>query len=142
LHSGVSVSPVDVITHDISREANADVVLDTSEIVPVDSTPELHETVIQARPGWRLLDLGELWRYRELLLLLTWRDVAVRYKQTVLGIAWVVLQPLAMMAAFSLFLARVAGIAESVENYPLFVLSGLLAWGFFSSAITNAANSL
>lgn len=100
------------------------------------------ETVIEARPGWRLLNLRELWQYRELLLLLSWRDVAVRYKQTILGVAWVVLQPLAMMAAFSLFLARVGGIAETVESYPLFVLCGLLAWGFFSSVITSSANSL
>lgn len=102
----------------------------------------LVETIIEARPGWRLLDLRELWRYRELLVLLTWRDVAVRYKQTFLGVAWVVLQPLAMMAAFSLFLAKVGNIAESVPNYPLFVLTGLLAWGFFSSAITSAGGSL
>jgi lipopolysaccharide transport system permease protein len=107
-----------------------------------DSVPPLTETVIEARPGWRLLDLRELWRYRELLLLLSSRDVAVRYKQTVLGMTWVVLQPLAMMAAFSLFLSRVGGIAEHVENYPLFVLAGLLAWGFFSTVIASAGNSL
>lgn len=107
-----------------------------------DPADHLPETVIEARPGWRLLDLRELWRYRELLLLLTWRDVAVRYKQTALGVAWVVLQPLAMMAAFSLFFARAGGIAGQVENYPLFVLIGLLGWGLFSTAITAAGNSL
>jgi lipopolysaccharide transport system permease protein len=100
------------------------------------------ETVIKARPGWQLLDLRELWRYRELLLLLAWRDVAVRYKQTILGVVWVVLQPLALMAAFSLFLARVGGIAEQVEHYPLFVLTGLIAWQFFSGAVTAAAGSV
>jgi lipopolysaccharide transport system permease protein len=100
------------------------------------------ETIIQARPGWRLVDLSELWRYRELLFFLTWRDVKVRYKQTVLGIAWVVLQPLATMAVFTMFLGRVGGISGQVENYALFVLAGLIPWGFFSGAITAAANSV
>ena len=99
-------------------------------------------TVIEPRPGWRLPDLRELWRYRELMFFLTWRDVKVRYKQTVLGVIWVVLQPLATMAVFSLFLAKVGGIAERVENYPLFVLAGLLPWGFFSNAIASAAGSV
>ena len=99
-------------------------------------------TVIEPRPGWRLPDLRELWRYRELMFFLTWRDVKVRYKQTALGVIWVVLQPLATMAVFSLFLARVGGIGDKVENYPLFVLAGLLPWGFFSNAITSAAGSV
>jgi lipopolysaccharide transport system permease protein len=77
-----------------------------------------------------------------LLLLLTWRDVMVRYKQTVLGVIWVVLQPLALMAAFSLFLARVGGISDTVQYYPLFVLTGLIAWQFFSGAVTAAAGSV
>ena len=92
---------------------------------PAESLPdraEPTETVIEASRGWQLLNLRELWRYRELLLLLTWRDVTVRYKQTVLGVIWVVLQPLAMMAAFSLILARVGGIGDRVEHYPLFVV--------------------
>ena len=113
---------------------------------PEVSTEEGHAepavTVIEPRPGWRLPDLRELWRYRELMFFLTWRDVKVRYKQTALGVIWVVLQPLATMAVFSLFLARVGGIADRVENYPLFVLAGLLPWGFFSNAITAAANSV
>ncbi len=103
---------------------------------------ELKETIIQPRPGWRLVDVNELWRYRELLYFLTWRDVKVRYKQTVLGIAWVIIQPLATMAVFTLFLGRVGGIANQVENYALFVLAGLIPWGFFSGAITSAANSV
>lgn len=110
-----------------------------------DSTPnqaESPETVIKAHSGWRFLDLRELWRYRELLILLAWRDVMVRYKQTVLGVIWVVLQPLALMAAFSVFLARVGGIADQVEHYPLFVLTGLIAWQFFSGTVTSAAGSV
>lgn len=104
--------------------------------------PDPAETVIEARTGWRLPDFGELWRFRELLYILAWRDVAVRYKQTVLGVAWAVVQPLATMAVFSLFLARVGGIADRVDNYPLFVLAGLLPWGLISAAVTSAGNSL
>jgi lipopolysaccharide transport system permease protein len=100
------------------------------------------ETVIAPRPGWKLVDAAELWRYRELLGFLTWRDVKVRYKQTALGAAWAVLQPLAMMAVLSVSLAQVEGVSGSVEHYPLFVLTGLVAWLFFSGAVSSGANSL
>jgi lipopolysaccharide transport system permease protein len=109
---------------------------------PPEPAAEPIETVIEPRKGWRVLNLSELWRYRELLYLLAWRDVAVRYKQTALGVAWVVLQPLTMMAVFSVFLARVGGVGDKVEHYPLYVLAGLLTWGLFSGAITSAAGSL
>src|SRR6266545_2394877 len=69
---------------------------------------ELLVTVIERRPGWRFIDLGELWRYRELLYFLVWRDIKVRYKQTVLGVAWAILQPLATMIAFTLVLGKIA----------------------------------
>ena len=116
--------------------------LAASSGVIADEFGELPVTVIEPRPGWRLLNLRELWRFRELLYFLTWRDVKVRYKQTALGVAWVVLQPLATMVVFSLFLGRVGGIADRVENYPLFVLAGLLPWTFFSNAITSAGSSV
>jgi lipopolysaccharide transport system permease protein len=109
---------------------------------PAPAAPEPPETVIESRSGWRLPDLAELWRFRELFFILAWRDVAVRYKQTALGVAWAVIQPLATMAVFSLVLARVGGVAESVEFYPLFALAGLLPWGLFSGAVTAAGNSL
>jgi lipopolysaccharide transport system permease protein len=99
-------------------------------------------TVIEARPGWRFIDLGELWRYRELLFFLTWRDVKVRYKQTVLGAAWAILQPLATMVVFSLFFGRVASGAAADVPYPLFVLAGLVPWMFFAHAISSAAQSI
>ncbi len=99
-------------------------------------------TVIQARPGWQLVNLGELWRYRELLFFLTWRDVKVRYKQTVLGAAWVILQPLATMMVFSLFLGRLAEMPSGELDYRLFVFTGLLPWFFFSNAITSAGQSI
>ena len=95
-----------------------------------------------AKPGWRLVDLGELWRYRELLFTLTLRDIKVRYKQTVLGAAWAVLQPLATMLVFSLFFGRVAANASSRVPYSLFVLAGLVPWIFFSNAIATAGQSV
>jgi lipopolysaccharide transport system permease protein len=99
-------------------------------------------TIIEKRPGWRLVDWRELWRYRELLFFLTWRDVKVRYKQTVLGAAWAVLQPLAGMAVFSLFLGPLAGDAAISVPYPLFVFAGLLIWTLFANALTSASQSV
>src|ERR1700754_1433750 len=89
--------------------------------------------------SWISLGLKELWRYRELLFFLTWRDIKVRYKQTVLGAAWAVLQPFATMVVFSLFFGRVAEMKTGGMPYPLFVFSGLLPWFFFSNAITSAS---
>jgi lipopolysaccharide transport system permease protein len=99
-------------------------------------------TIIEARKGWQVVDFGELWRYRELLFFLTWRDVKVRYKQTALGAAWAILQPLATMLVFSLFFGRVASAPGSLVPYPLFVLAGLVPWMFFASAITSAGHSI
>ena len=99
-------------------------------------------TVFERKPGWRVIDLGELWRYRELLYFLTLRDIKVRYKQTILGAAWAILQPLATMLVFSLFFGRVAGDPSSTVPYSLFVLSGLVPWMFFSSAIAQAGQSV
>jgi lipopolysaccharide transport system permease protein len=106
---------------------------------PADDLPV---TVIERRPGWQVVDLRELWRYRELLFFLTWRDVKVRYKQTVLGAAWAVLQPLATMLVFTLSLGRVPGVAEGIEDYSLYVFAGLLPWTFFQNALTSAGNSV
>jgi lipopolysaccharide transport system permease protein len=99
-------------------------------------------TVIERKPGWRLIDLGELWRYRELLYFLTLRDIKVRYKQTILGAAWAILQPLATMLVFSLFFGKVAGNPSSQVPYSLFVLAGLVPWMFFSNAIAQAGQSV
>lgn len=98
--------------------------------------------VIERRPGWKFVDFGELWRYRELFYFLVWRDVKVRYKQTVLGAAWAVLQPLTMMIVFSLFLGRLGNLAHCDWPYPLFVFAGLLPWTFFSTAIAQAGASI
>jgi lipopolysaccharide transport system permease protein len=89
------------------------------------------------------LDLRELWSYRELLFFLAWRDLKIRYKQTVLGIAWVVLQPLFLMLIFTVFLGKLARVpSESDVAYSLFVYVGLLPWTFFSSAVTSSGSSL
>src|SRR5271157_4379856 len=102
------------------------------------------QPLISIRPSrtWVALNLRDLWAYRELLFFLTWRDVQVRYKQTVLGAAWAILQPLATMLVFSLFFGKVAGNPSSNVPYSLFVLAGLVPWMFFSNAIAQAGQSV
>src|SRR5262252_292475 len=98
--------------------------------------------LIEPSRGWVSLKLGEIWEYRELHYFLTWRDVKVRYKQTALGAAWAILQPLFMMLIFTIFFGRLAGVGSSGIPYPLFALAGLVPWTFFSNAITASGNSL
>lgn len=104
--------------------------------------PEPPLTVIQAKPGWQVIDFAEAWRFRELLYFLIWRDVKVRYKQTVLGAAWAILQPFAQMVVFSIFFGRMVEMPTGGVPYPLFVFAGLLPWTFFSNAISSAAGSV
>ncbi len=99
-------------------------------------------TVIEKRSTWRWADAKEIWRYRELLGFLTWRDVKVRYKQTVLGALWAVLQPLGLMVAFSMFLGRVVHPASMSVPYPVFAFAGLLPWTFFANALSSAGQSI
>ncbi len=99
-------------------------------------------TLIRPPHGWQAINLGELWLARELLYFLIWRDVKVRYKQTVLGIAWAVLQPLLMMVVFTVFFGRLAGIATADVPYPLFAYAGLLPWTFFATALSSSSNSV
>jgi len=101
-----------------------------------------HITVIEPQKGWRTLDLKELWAYRELLYVLAQRDIKVRYKQTVLGVAWAVIQPLATMLLFSLIFGRLAKMPSDGFPYPIFVYAGLLPWTFFANAISTSSNSL
>ena len=107
--------------------------------VPDDSIPV---TRIAPSRGWVALKLGELWAYRELLYFLTWREIKVRYKQTVLGAAWALLQPLLTMLVFSLFLGKLAKVPSDSIPYPLFCLAGLVPWSFFSNGLSQSANSL
>lgn len=99
-------------------------------------------SVIRPEKGWPCLNPGEIWEYRDLLSLLTWRDIKVRYKQTFLGVAWAVLQPLLTMTVFSLFFGRLARIPSDGMPYPIFVLAALVPWGFFSTSLNQASNSL
>lgn len=98
---------------------------------------------LQATRGLRWLDLRELWEYRELAGFLAWRDVKVRYKHTVLGVAWVLIQPLAMMLVFWLFFGRLVGLGKDMAvPYPLFALAGLPAWQFFARVVQESGGSL
>src|SRR5689334_5081752 len=103
--------------------------------------PDKPVVVIESRT-WLALDLRELWAYRELLYFLMWRDVKVRYKQTALGVVWVILQPLLMMLVFAFLFGRTVGIKSDGISYPLFAYAGLVTWTFFSSAVNAAGNSL
>lgn len=91
---------------------------------------------------WISIGLRELWEYRELLYFLTWRDIKVRYKQTVLGAAWAVIQPLFMMIVFSLFFGRLAKVPSDGIPYPVFTFCALLPWQLFAHALTESSNSL
>ncbi|MCX6297252.1 MAG: ABC transporter permease [Bacteroidetes bacterium] len=97
----------------------------------------------EIRPKEKLnLGLAELWEYRELFYFFTWRDIKVKYKQTVLGFAWAVLQPFFMMLVFSVFFGQALNVPSENLPYPVFVFSGLLLWNIFSSGITAAGNSM
>jgi lipopolysaccharide transport system permease protein len=100
--------------------------------------------VIDIRPsrGWVALGLGEVWKARELLAFLAWRDIKVRYKQTALGAAWAVLQPFLTMVVFSIFFGRLAGIPSDGIPYPVFAFCALLPWQLFAHALTESGNSL
>jgi lipopolysaccharide transport system permease protein len=98
--------------------------------------------VIRAQKKSFLLDLKELWAHRELLFFFTWRDLKIRYKQTVVGVAWAIFQPLLTMIIFTIFFGEFAKIPSDNIPYPIFVYSGLLLWQLFSSTVLQASNSL
>jgi homopolymeric O-antigen transport system permease protein len=100
------------------------------------------EIVIRPRSGWSALDLGEVWRRRDLVWIFGWRDVSVRYKQTALGIVWALVQPLMMMIVFSVVFGRFAKIPSDGHPYPIFSYSGLLPWIFFASSVSAIGNSV
>lgn len=104
--------------------------------------PEKPLVVIEPSRGWIPVNLRDLWHYRDLFYILTMRDVKVRYKQTALGAAWAVLQPLLTMIIFSVLFGRLAGMPSDGFPYPIFAFAGLLPWTFFSNALVNSGNSL
>lgn len=99
-------------------------------------------TVIRPKRLFHLSDLKELWKYRELLYFFSWRDLKVRYKQTVIGVLWSVLQPLITMIVFSFFFGKLVNVPSDGVPYPIFVYTGLLFWQFFSDALGETSNSL
>src|SRR5262247_1394621 len=101
-------------------------------------------TVIRIEPsrGWASLKLRELWEYRELLYLLAWRDIKVRYKQTVLGAAWAIIQPFFSMVVFSLFFGHLARMFSDGVPYPIFNYTALVPWMFFANGLSHASNKL
>jgi len=112
--------------------------------VPPKADGDSHQPMIrrQARPGWVAIDFTELWHYRELLVFFAIRDIKVRYKQTLLGAAWAVLQPVLTMVVFSIFFGKLAGVPSDGVPYPVFAFCGLLPWQLFSYALTQSSNSL
>src|ERR1044072_7947888 len=92
--------------------------------------------------AWPSIDLRELWEYRELLYFLTWRDIKVRYKQTVLGAAWAILQPFTTMLIFSLFFGRLVKVPSDGIPYPLFAFAARVPWTFFANGLNQSSNSL
>jgi lipopolysaccharide transport system permease protein len=111
-------------------------------VVFFDDLPFEPLTTIEGGRRWPGLGLRDLWTYRELLYFLAWRDVKVRYKQTVLGAAWAILQPLLTMVVFTVLFGRLAGMPTDGEPYPLFCYTALLPWNFFVTAVSNSSSSL
>jgi len=107
-----------------------------------DTLSWLPHALIRPEESGVQLNLGDLWAYRELLYFLTWRDIKVRYKQTLMGVAWVVVQPLVTMLIFTLVFTRFVRLEEGAIPYPLFAYAGLLLWTFFSVSVTSGTHSL
>ncbi len=104
----------------------------------------LSKTSMRLQPsrGWAALRLRDLWEYRELLYFLTWRDIVIRYKQTLLGIAWAIIQPFTTMVVFSIFFGRLAGVPSDGIPYPIFSFAALVPWTFFANGLGQSSNSL
>ena len=96
----------------------------------------------QARPGWAAIDFAELWRYRELVIFYAIRDIKVRYRQTLLGASWAILQPVLTMVVFSIFFGRLAGVPSDGIPYPIFAYCGLVPWQLFAYALTQSSNRI
>jgi lipopolysaccharide transport system permease protein len=113
-----------------------------SEVGQAHATGTVPVTVIEPSRGWLALDLKELWDYRELLYFLIWRDVKVKYKQTIIGAGWAILQPFMTMIVFTLVFNKIADISSEGIPYPIFAYTGLLAWNLFAGALNRSTVSL
>jgi lipopolysaccharide transport system permease protein len=118
------------------------VITTTDATVPDSPIAKDRVTIIVPTTGWVAVDLPELWQHRELLYFLVWRDVKIRYKQTALGAAWAIVQPLFTMLVFSLFFGRLAQMPSDGLPYPIFCLAGLVPWQFFAFGLNESSNSL
>jgi len=114
----------------------------TEQSSMLNRSSDLPLTVIEPSKGWVSLKLDELWEYRELLYFLTWRDIKVRYKQTVLGATWAIIQPFFTMVVFSLFFGQLAKIPSDGVPYPIFSYTALVPWTFFAAGLAQSSNSL
>src|SRR4051794_20493251 len=121
-----------------SRMGNGLVVSPSGEA----TRPEKPITLIRPPARWMPLRLVDLWKSRELVGFFSWRDVSVRYKQTVLGVAWVVIQPLMAVLVFSVFFGKLAGVPSQGVPYPVFAFCGLLGWQFFQYCVNSGGMSL
>lgn len=110
----------------------------------VDSGFDPANRVLRIEPskGWSSLQLGEVWAFRELLYFLTWRDIKVRYKQSILGAAWAIIQPVISMVVFTLIFSVLAGLESDGQDYRIWNITALVPWTFFANGMTNASNSL
>ncbi|HVX30678.1 MAG TPA: ABC transporter permease [Nitrolancea sp.] len=115
---------------------------DTASALGDTGSVDSHRFVIEPPSGWAAIDVREIWRYSELLYFLTWRDVKVRYKQTVIGAAWAILQPFLTMVVFSIIFGRLINVSSGDVPYPVFSFTALLPWTFFATAISRAGTSL
>jgi lipopolysaccharide transport system permease protein len=111
-------------------------------VSPAQPRPQVPVIRIQPSYGWVSLQLTELWRYRELAYFLVWRDIKVRYKQTVLGAAWAIIQPVFTMLVFAVFFGHLARMPSDGVPYPIFAFAALVPWTFFANALMQASNSL
>lgn len=109
---------------------------------PKNALARVPATIITGARSWSWANLREVWKSRELIYFLALRDVKVRYKQTALGAAWAIIQPLMMMAIFTILFGRIAGLFSGSIPYPLFALGGLLPWTYFSTSVSSASNSV
>ena len=138
---------MNVITGDKANELKNSSTAPASSVEPEPShklptLPDKPLVVIEAKKGFVNLGLRELWAYRELLYFMIWRDVKIRYKQTMLGVTWAIIQPLFTMLIFTIFFGRLAGIPSDNLPYPIFAYAGLMPWTFFTNAVTASGNSL
>jgi lipopolysaccharide transport system permease protein len=119
-----------------------DALIDAKSLAPLAPAAELPVLRIVPARGWISLGLKEFWQYRELLYFLVWRDIKVRYKQTALGAAWAIIQPVMAMLVFSLFFGRLAKMPSDGIPYPLFTFAALVPWTFFANGLSQSADSL